>query len=85
MILCSFHYRLVLRRNTDISLILFTEDKSDKRTKEENRPDSTPETTARTAEVGSHASGARRKLDLGEDGKSVFVICILTAATSLYF
>ena len=54
-----------------LSAETFTEDE---KTSEKDRPGLTPETTERTAEVGPHASGARKMLDF-EGGKSVFVIC----------
>ena len=58
----------------NLSADTFTEDTST--TNQKERPGSTPGKTAHTAEVGSRALSARRKLKL-EDGRSVFVICIV--------
>ena len=51
----------------------FTEDTPDKTTNEKDRPGLTPETTARTAKVGSRVSDPQRILKF-EDGKCAFVI-----------
>jgi len=75
---------LFVTHNTDIcqisvrilSTYTFTEDTSDETTNEKDRPGLTPETAARPAKEGSHASDAKKKPEF-KDGKSVFVICIL--------